>query len=216
MLGGGIQVGKFDQKTFFTQDYGMIAIIDYNAGNIASVENALKSLGQEFVLTAGLEQIRSASHIILPGQGRAGQAIEQLANQNLIEVIKQAKQPFLGICLGMQILADYSQEDDTKCLGLVPGEVKKFSSGLKIPHMGWNNLHFEQESPLFAGIAQDSHFYFVHSYYYQTIPEYNLASAEYGQKFAAVVAKDNFFAVQFHPEKSGQMGLKMLANFCEM
>lgn len=207
---------KFDQKTFFTQNYGMIAIIDYNAGNIASVENALKQLGRNFKLTADPEEIKSASHIILPGQGRAGQAIEQLKEQGLIQVIQQIRQPFLGICLGMQILADHSQEDDTTCLGSVPGEVKKFPEGLKIPHMGWNNLHFEQESPLFEGIPQDSFFYFVHSFYYETADEYNLASCEYGLKFAAVVGRENYYAVQFHPEKSGEQGLKMLQNFCNL
>ncbi len=194
----------------------MIAIVDYNAGNIASVENALKQLKKEFVLTDDPETIRSTSHIILPGQGRAGQAVDQLANKNLLKTIKEVSQPFLGICLGMQILADRSEEDDTECLGLIPGQVKKFPKGFKVPHMGWNNLHFEQPSPLFKGIPQDSFFYFVHSYYYDSPEEFNLGSCDYGLKFAAVIGRDNFYAVQFHPEKSGEQGLKMLQNFCDL
>lgn len=194
----------------------MIAIIDYNAGNIASVQNALDRFGYKYILTSDSEVIHKASHIILPGQGRAGMAMEELKNRNLIEIIKTATQPFLGICLGMQILSDWSEEDDTNCLGIIPGKVKLFPKGLKIPHMGWNNLHFEQESPIFKDIPQDSYFYFVHSFYYETETKYNLATGDYGLKFAAVVGKNNYFATQFHPEKSGDFGEKMLRNFCEI
>ncbi len=195
----------------------MIAIIDYNAGNIASVQNALKRLGFNFALTSNIDTINRCSHIILPGQGRAGTAMENLQTNNLIELIKKTTKPFLGICLGMQILADWSQEDDTECLGIIPGKVKLFDTkNLKVPHMGWNSVHFEKDSVLFEGIPQNSYFYFVHSFYFETTSEYTLASCHYDQKFAAIVGKDNFFATQFHPEKSGEVGLKMLQNFCRI
>jgi len=195
----------------------MIAIIDYKAGNIASVQNALKQLGFSFVLTDDIDTINRCSHIILPGQGRAGTAMENLKTKNLIELIKKTTKPFLGICLGMQILADWSQEDNTECLGIIPGQVKLFDTkSLKVPHMGWNSVHFEKDSVLFVDILQDSYFYFVHSFYFEAATEYTLASCNYGQKFAAVVGKGNFFATQFHPEKSGEAGMKMLQNFCRI
>jgi len=192
----------------------MIAIVDYNAGNVASVENALTKLGYNFVLTADPNVINSCSHIILPGQGRAGMAMKNLQTRNLISLIKTTTKPFLGICLGMQLLADWSEEDDTLCLGIIPGQVKKFTdANFKVPHMGWNSVQLIQKSPLLTGIPQNTYFYFVHSYYFNAKPQYVLGQTNYGQDFAAIVAKNNFFATQFHPEKSGSWGLQLLKNF---
>jgi len=195
----------------------MIAILDYEAGNIASVENALEKLGYDFVLTKDPKVAEQCSHLILPGQGRAGMAMKNLQKQNLISLIQTTTKPFLGICLGMQLLANWSEEDQTQCLGIIPGQVKRFTdTTLKVPHMGWNNVQFEQSSPLLLGIPQNTYFYFVHSYYFDTDSKYVLGTTQYGHEFAVIVAKDNFFATQFHPEKSGSWGLQLLKNFLDL
>jgi imidazole glycerol phosphate synthase subunit hisH (EC 2.4.2.-) len=192
----------------------MIAILDYEAGNIASVENALEKLGYDFVLTQDPKVAEQCSHLILPGQGRAGMAMKNLQKQNLISLIQTTTKPFLGICLGMQLLANWSEEDQTQCLGIIPGQVKRFTdTDLKVPHMGWNNVQFEQSSPLLLGIPQNTYFYFVHSYYFDTDSKYVSGTTQYGHEFAAIVVKKNFFATQFHPEKSGSWGLQLLKNF---
>jgi len=195
----------------------MIAILDYEAGNIASVENALEKLGYDFVLTKDPKVAEQCSHLILPGQGRAGMAMKNLQKQNLISLIQTTTKPFLGICLGMQLLANWSEEDQTQCLGIIPGQVKRFTdTALKVPHMGWNNVQFEQSSSLLLGIPQNTYFYFVHSYYFDTDSKYVLGTTQYGHEFAVIVAKDNFFATQFHPEKSGSWGLQLLKNFLDL
>ena len=204
----------------------MIAIIDYKAGNLTSVKRALDSLGQDSVITSAYDKIVGADRVIFPGVGAAGKAINDLKTSKLDIALKeafQAKKPFLGICLGTQVILDYSQENDTKCLGLVKGQVKKFPDDLrdpeerklKVPHMGWNGVTLKKNHPLFEGVAQDSEFYFVHSYY--PAPESSdrvLGETFYGFSFTSVIVSDNLVAMQFHPEKSGRPGLRILENFC--
>lgn len=201
----------------------MTAIIDYGAGNIKSVEKALLSLGQEVVITDDKETILNADRIILPGVGAFGDAMAQLEKTGLDEVIREAAEkniPFLGICLGLQLLFEKSEEaPGVKGLGILKGEVKKIPAeqGLKIPHMGWNSLHFAHDGKLFHGIEEGSYVYFVHSYYLKAEEEFIVkASTEYGVSIHASVEKDNVFACQFHPEKSSETGLKILKNFVEL
>ncbi|MBI5414162.1 imidazole glycerol phosphate synthase subunit HisF [Candidatus Peregrinibacteria bacterium] len=195
----------------------MIAIVNYNAGNIASLENALTKLGIKYVVTSDPKVIQKASKVIFPGQGRASQAMKELKKQKLVEVIRQIKVPFLGICLGMQILFEFSEEDDTKCLRILPGKVKKFrSKQLKIPQMGWNRVAFMQDDPIFNGIQSNEFFYFANSYYVDRNNEFVLGKGNYGTEFSAILRKDNFYGVQFHPEKSGSLGMKLLKNFCRL
>ena len=203
--------------------YSMIAIIDYDAGNIKSVEKALKRLGQEVKVTRDREEILYADKVILPGVGSFGDAMEKLVNYGLKDVIYEVvdkKIPFLGICLGLQLLFEKSDEAlGVKGLGILKGEVKKIPAqkGLKIPHMGWNSLHFAHNGRLFQGIEEGAYVYFVHSYYLEAEKESIVkASAEYGVHIHASVEKENVFACQFHPEKSGETGLKILKNFTEL
>ena len=204
----------------------MIAIIDYKAGNLTSVKRALDSIGQESVITSDYNQIEGADRIIFPGVGAAGKAINDLKASTLDIALKEAfeaKKPVLGICLGTQIILESSQENNTECLGLVKGQVIKFphdlkdSEGrkLKVPHMGWNKVDMKHTHPLFEGVAPDSEFYFVHSYY--PSPEDTdmiLGETSYGITFTSVIETGNLVAMQFHPEKSGRPGLKILENFC--
>lgn len=194
----------------------MLAVINYNAGNIASVTNALTKLGVNFIVTDDPEKIKRADKIIFPGVGRAGSAMQELKKRKLDQLLPKIKVPFLGICLGMQLLFDYSEEDKTNCLKIIPGQVKKITNSVKIPHMGWNKVKIAQSSLLWKNILTDNYFYFVHSFY--CIPKDNIAiaSVNYGGEFAAVVQKNNFYGVQFHPEKSGNVGLKLLRNFCNL
>lgn len=194
----------------------MIAIIDYKAGNIASVKNALQCLGFDYVVTSSPEEILSASGVILPGQGRAGTAIRELENTKLNKVIPRISKPFLGICVGMQLLADFSEEDATKCLSIIEGQCYRFPPNLKIPHLGWNKLVSIKESPLTKGINNEQYFYFVHSYYFDVCQDYIIGETIYGFQFPSIVQKNNFFATQFHPEKSGTVGMKLLNNFCKL
>ncbi len=200
----------------------MIAIIDYDAGNIKSVEKALLLLGQEAAATGDAAEILRADRIVLPGVGAFGGAMENLKSRGLDRVIRQAAArgtPLLGICLGLQLLFERSDEaPGVEGLGLLPGEILRIppAEGLKIPHMGWNSLHLENGGRLFKGIREQSYVYFVHSYYLRAREEETVkASAEYGVHIHASVEKGNLFACQFHPEKSGGVGLAILKNFVE-
>lgn len=191
-----------------------IVIIKYNAGNIQSVLYALDRIGITAEVTDEIEKIRSADKIIFPGVGEASSAMRSLKENNLDKVIRELKQPVLGICVGMQLLCDHSEENDTTCLGIIPVKVKKFrSGGLKIPQIGWNNLH-HLKTDLFKGIQEDSFVYNVHSYYAED-SEYTIAKCNYGIDYAAAVKKDNFYGLQFHTEKSAETGEKILKNFID-
>ena len=201
----------------------MIAIIDYDAGNIRSVEKAMAKLGQEVWITRDRERIMNADKVILPGVGSFGDAMAHLREYNLVEVIKDVvaeKKPFLGICLGLQLLYESSEETPgVEGLGVLKGKILKIpeQEGLKIPHMGWNSLHLQNDGRLFRGIEQNPYVYFVHSYYLKAGEEETVkATTEYSVKIHASVEKDNVFACQFHPEKSGDLGLQILKNFAEL
>ncbi len=198
----------------------MVAIIDYDAGNIKSVEKAFQFLGQEVEVTRDKERILGADKVILPGVGAFGDAMEKLSRYRLTEVIKEAADrgiPFLGICLGLQLLFDRSDEaPGVAGLGILKGEILKIpeGEGLKIPHMGWNSLELPREGKLFQKIAPNPYVYFVHSYYLKAEEEEIVtAKTEYGVEIHASVEKGNVFACQFHPEKSGETGLQILRNF---
>lgn len=198
----------------------MVAIIDYDAGNIKSVEKALQALGEEAIITRDREKILNAEHVILPGVGAFGDAMSKLRSFGLEEVIYEVVQkgiPFLGICLGLQLLFERSDESDgVKGLGLLKGEILRIPDepGLKIPHIGWNSLKLPRGGRLFQGISEDSYVYFVHSYYLKAEDESIVtATAQYGTLIHASVEKDNIFACQFHPEKSSEVGLTILKNF---
>ncbi|MBO4789001.1 MAG: imidazole glycerol phosphate synthase subunit HisH [Lachnospiraceae bacterium] len=200
----------------------MIAIIDYDAGNIRSVENALLSLGMENVVTDDPDVIRSADRVILPGVGAFGDAMKKLADRGLTEVIREvaAEKPFLGICLGLQLLFEESEETPgVPGLGILPGKVVRIpeGGGRKIPHIGWNDLRFPKESKLFAGVPEGSYVYFVHSYYLQAgCAEDVAATTEYGVTIHAAVSRGKLCACQFHTEKSGDVGMQILTNFANL
>lgn len=203
----------------------MIAIIDYNAGNITSVARALHNIGQDFVITDDTKTLDSASHVIFPGVGAAGEAMAYLRQMKLDAWLKAcllSGKPLMGICLGTQIILDNSEENKTNCIGLVAGSTKRFpehlaaaGQALKIPHMGWNRVTFRRNHPVFADIDPAAEFYFVHSYYPSPSDEIAiLGTTEYGITFCSVLAVKNLVAMQFHPEKSGRPGLQILKNFC--
>lgn len=201
----------------------MIAIIDYDAGNIKSVEKALQQLGAEVVITKDARTILSADKVILPGVGAFGDAMANLRKFHLDQVIYQVVEkgtPFLGICLGLQLLFERSDETPgVEGLGILKGEILRIPecNDLKIPHMGWNSLHLQHEGRLFRGLPEDSYVYFVHSYYLKAEDEKIVkATAEYGVNIHASVEKGNVFACQFHPEKSSDVGLMILKNFVEL
>ncbi|SHJ68341.1 imidazole glycerol phosphate synthase subunit HisH [Hespellia stercorisuis] len=198
----------------------MIAIIDYDAGNIKSVEKALVLLGQEVKITRDPKEILSAQKVVLPGVGAFGDAMEKLNQYELVPVIRQVVErniPFLGICLGLQLLFERSDEaPGVEGLGVLKGEILRIpdGEGLKIPHMGWNSLHLENGGRLFVGLEEGAYVYFVHSYYLKASePEIVKASTEYSTHIHASVEKGNVFACQFHPEKSSDVGLQILKNF---
>ncbi len=201
-----------------------LAIIKYNAGNIQSVLNALERLGFKAQVTDDPEQIKAADKVIFPGVGAASSAMQSLQQNNLDRVIKDLKQPVLGICVGMQLLCKHSEESDTECLNIVPVQVKKFvfpsPSGeglevrLKIPQVGWNTI-YDLQTSLFNRIANNSYIYNVHSYYAEDSP-YTIAKCNYGINYAAAIRKDNFYGVQFHTEKSATTGDKIIQNFLEL
>ncbi|MDA9120515.1 imidazole glycerol phosphate synthase subunit HisH [Flavobacteriales bacterium] len=193
----------------------MIAIVKYNAGNVRSVQNALHRLGVDAVVTDNPEQLREAEKVIFPGVGEASTAMKYLKERGLDEVLKNLHQPFLGICLGLQLMCKHSEEGDTECLGIFNENVKRFpTSKLKVPHMGWNNCSVLKE-PLFAGINTSDDFYFVHSYYAE-LGSQTTAQCDYVLPFSAALQKDNFHAVQFHPEKSAEIGQQLIKNFLEL
>ena len=200
----------------------MIAIIDYDAGNIKSVEKALQYLGEEAVITRDAGEILMADKVILPGVGAFGDAMEKLNRYGLVPVIHEVVEkgiPFLGICLGLQLMFESSEEaPGVEGLGLVKGKIVRIpeGDGLKVPHMGWNSLSFPKEGRLFAGIPENSYVYFVHSYSLQAEEDIVTATAEYGVTIHASVEKGNVFACQFHPEKSSHTGLTILKNFVEL
>ena len=202
----------------------MLAILDYNAGNQTSVRRALDHLGIPCAITRDPDRLAEAEGIIFPGVGAAGQAMDELVSGGLDEVLKALvwqEKPLLGICVGCQILLDYSQENDTKALSVIPGECRLFNrswtdeSGapIRVPHMGWNKVELLQPCPLFNGVDPDGEFYFVHSYYPAPAEEFIIAQTHYGKPFCSVHGRDGLWAVQFHPEKSGRPGLKVLRNF---
>ncbi len=198
----------------------MIVVIDYKAGNLYNVGNALKHLGVDFVFSADPEQVKRADRVILPGVGSARAAMQSLQEQGLVEVLQNIRVPFLGICLGLQLLFERSEEDETPCLGILPGTVARFdSSRQKVPHIGWNQViqrpQDEQDSKLFDGIPDGGYFYFVHSYYAPGSSAYAVAVTDYGVTFASAVRKDHIWGLQFHPERSGELGLNVLRNFLE-
>jgi imidazole glycerol-phosphate synthase subunit HisH len=192
----------------------MIAIIKYNAGNITSVQNALNRLGYESIITDNEDEIRNADKVIFPGVGEASTAMQYLQEKKLDVLIKSLTQPMLGICLGQQLMCTFSEENNTACLGIFDAEVKLFPPTELVPHIGWNNIEAKQ-SKLFEGIEDEDNFYFVHSYY-ATICENTIATCNYILPFSAAMQKNNFYATQFHPEKSADVGETVLRNFLEI
>ncbi|MEO7673337.1 MAG: imidazole glycerol phosphate synthase subunit HisH [Pyrinomonadaceae bacterium] len=192
-----------------------VAIVKYNAGNVASVQNALGRLSVVSEITDDAEVLRRADKVIFPGVGEASTAMQYLRERGLDAVIKTLTQPVLGICLGMQLLCSHSEENDTPCLGIFPNQVKRLAvSDLKVPHMGWNTIS-NLEGPLFASVDAETYFYFVHGYYVERSGSLT-AVCNYGIDFAAANRHENFYAVQFHPEKSGAAGERVLQNFLSL
>jgi imidazole glycerol-phosphate synthase subunit HisH len=195
-----------------------VAVIKYNAGNVQSVLYALERLGADAVLTDDLELISKADKVIFPGQGEASTAMKYLIEKQLDKLIPQLKQPFFGVCLGQQLLCEYSEENDTPCLGVFPVRVKKFipesTAEFKVPHVGWNNL-FDLETPLLKGLDDQSFVYYVHSYYCE-LSEFTIAKTHYIHDFAGLMHSKNFYTMQAHPEKSGTVGERILENFLKI
>ena len=200
----------------------MIVVIDYKAGNLYNVGNALKYLKADFTVSGDPDVVSQAERVILPGVGSARAAMDSLAEQGLVEVLQGLRVPFLGICLGLQLLFEVSEGDNTPCLSLLPGTVRRFdSSQIKVPNIGWNqvsgmDISSQPPSILLEGIPAESFFYFVHSYFVPVESPFTLGKTDYGDWFGSVVARENFYGVQFHPERSGEIGLKMLRNFLEV
>ncbi|HAS90652.1 MAG TPA: imidazole glycerol phosphate synthase subunit HisH [Desulfovibrio sp.] len=204
----------------------MLAILDYKAGNQTSVQRALNKLGIPNQITSDKEVLANATGIIFPGVGAAGQAMDELTSGGLDELLKelvQQKKPLLGICVGCQILLDYSEENDTQALSVIPGECRLFNPSwedyegvaIRVPHMGWNQIELKQDCVLFKNIDPEAHFYFVHSYYPAPEEKYIIGETIYGRPFCSLHGRKGLWAVQFHPEKSGRPGLKLLSNFYE-
>ena len=202
-----------------------VTIVDYKAGNLTSVARALEHLGHRWEITDDPTRVRHAERVILPGVGAAGATMHNLNRLGLADVLRSdvaaAGKPFLGICIGIQVLLDYSDEDDTQCLGIIPGRVVRYPRllnglPLKVPQIGWNQVRQVQSHPLFAGVPNHSHFYFVNSYYpVPEDPDLTIGSSDHGVSFTAALARSNVVATQFHLEKSGAAGLRLLDNFCK-
>jgi glutamine amidotransferase len=192
----------------------MIAIVKYNAGNIKSVQNSLKRLGYESIITDNPDELQNADKVIFPGVGEAGSAIKYLRERGLDQTIVSLRKPVLGICLGLQLMCRHSEEGDTKCLGIFDADVKLFPPVDKIPHMGWNNC-LTMKGDLFKGLSLNDDLYYVHSYYAE-ISSNTLATCDYILPFSAAMQNKNFYATQFHPEKSAEKGEKILKNFLEL
>lgn len=195
----------------------MIGIVNYGAGNIFSLTSALERLGLEYGMINSKSDFEQYSHIIIPGVGHAGSAMRKLEETGLIETIKEQTKPVLGICVGMQLLTEHSEEGDANLMAVIPVRTKLFDKeqGVKIPHMGWNNVH-SKNNVLFEGVEDQAQFYFVHSYFIEYNPTFDIASVNYGAPFSAAIHKDNFYGVQFHPEKSGAAGERILKNFANL
>jgi imidazole glycerol-phosphate synthase subunit HisH len=196
---------------------GDVVIIASGGANIASLQFALERLGANSRVSADPEQIRNASHVILPGVGAAADAMSRLRQRNLDTLLPSLKQPVLGICLGMQLLFDASEEGQANCLGIIPGLASRFAAaaGRPVPHMGWNTLSIEKPSALLEGLSPGDYAYFVHSYALSTGAA-TIASSHYGSAFSACVQRDNFYGAQFHPERSAKVGARLLRNFLEL
>ncbi len=195
-----------------------IVIVDYGAGNLRSVANAFKLLGAETNVTSSPREVSAARTVVLPGVGAARDTMRNLEARDLVEPIREiiaSGRPFFGVCMGLQALLDGSEEGGwQECLGVIPGVVRRLPNGQKVPHMGWNQVRQVKHHPIFEGIPDGSYFYFVHSYYAcPSDSSFTAGETEYGTVFASVVARDNLVATQFHPEKSGDMGLRVYANF---
>jgi glutamine amidotransferase len=195
----------------------MIGIVNYGAGNIFSLTSALKRLDIQYGMINEAADFEQYSHIIIPGVGHAGAAMKKLEETGLVDVIKAQTKPVLGICVGMQLLTEHSEEGNTKLMNIVPVRTRLFdkAGNIKIPHMGWNNVS-PKNNKLFEGVEDQAQFYFVHSYFIEYNPTFDIATAEYGSPFSASIQKDNFYGVQFHPEKSGAAGELVLKNFSKI
>ena len=200
-----------------------IAIVDYGASNLQSVANALTSLGQTFEVVSDPKKLADFDKVIVPGVGAAGSAMKKLRESGFADALPTLKVPVLGLCLGMQMLAEFSEEDDTQGLGIISGKVRRFVTELKVPHMGWNTVRLAppaaglvRDSKLTEGVPDGSFFYFVHSYYLPVDPQYTIGISTYEVDITAIVQYKNFYGTQFHPEKSGQWGMKILDNFCKL
>lgn len=194
-----------------------VAVVKYNAGNVYSVVNTLRRLGVEPLLTDNVEDIKSADKVVFPGQGEAASAMDYLRRYGLDVVIKGLRQPVLGICIGQQLLCRHSEEGNTDCLGVFDVDVRRFQPSChedKVPAMGWNSL-YGLESPLFKGVSDGEYVYFIHSYYVP-VCDFTVANSDYIQPYSAAMHKDNFYATQFHPEKSGRVGEVIMRNFLEI
>ena len=191
-----------------------LAIIDSGGANIASLRFAIERLGIDSQVTTDAATLRAATHVMLPGVGAAADCMERLRSASLVETIRSLRQPLLGVCVGMQLLFESSEEGNVACLGLLPGRVQRFADrdGLPVPHMGWNQIEFPRPSPLLDDVASGDHVYFVHSYC-APVNENTIATTTYGERFAAIVRRDNVFGAQFHPERSARAGSLVLRNF---
>lgn len=194
----------------------MILMIDYGAGNTASVANALDEIGLQYYIAKDISEAKEFDKLILPGVGEANYAMKQLAQRGFIDLIKSSQLPTLGICLGMQLFTSFSEEGETECLEIVNCKTVKFSSkNEKVPHMGWNNVNIKNGNEIFNSIGQDEYFYFAHSFYVEN-RNYTIASTKHGIEFASAMQNKNYYGVQFHPEKSGAAGMQLLKNFGEL
>ncbi|WP_149527220.1 imidazole glycerol phosphate synthase subunit HisH [Sphingobacterium hotanense] len=195
----------------------MIGIVNYEAGNIFSITAALKRLNIAHGMVNTPEELEQYDKIIIPGVGHAGAAMAKLEARGMVEPIRQLKKPVLGICVGMQLLTGFSEEGNSDLVGIIPLKTLHFDERIqqKVPHMGWNSIVFENTCPLFQDIPNNSYFYFVHSYFIEYDATYTIARCDYGLPFSAAISKDNFWAVQFHPEKSGTAGEQLLLNFAK-
>ncbi len=197
-----------------------LAVIDYDSGNLRSVAKALELVGVNPLVTGNPDDLAAADAVIFPGVGSAPAAMHALRERGLVQPLRDyvaSGRPFLGVCLGLQLLMDSTEEGDAQCLGIIPGVVRRLPQGIKVPHMGWNSVTLQKPHPVFDGIAQGSFFYFVHSYYaVPSEPEGEIGATQYEVTFCSVYARGNLIATQFHPEKSGDTGTRIYKNFCAL